>query len=275
LDAPNTPHAALSPWWLLAVVACLAPVGCQAWDEVTSRDFTVKGLFVRPDPMYVLNNSQDGDKRERALYAMREPIRNGGTQKDQDAVITVLTYTAANDQQMLCRQAAVYALRDFKDPRVVEGLKEAYYNASTGSQGFPAETATTLRIQVLSALGSVGNPAAVDFLVMVLREPEVKYPEADRQQYLDLHCAAARALGHFRTKEAVEALVAVLKSKQEPLYVPAHESLIAATGRHLPPDPVAWDDLLQKAKKEGNEIVVEPTFADRVLDILPVNYFWY
>jgi HEAT repeat protein len=270
LDALNTPQRASGGrWFLLAFAACVGAGGCQTWDEVTSRDFTVKGMFSHPDPIYVLNNSQDGDKRERALRSLREPIRNGGTQKDQDAVVTVLVYTASNDPQMLCRQAAVCALRGFKDPRAVEGLKNAYYRA----ESFPPETATTLRIQVLSALGEVADPAAIDLLVKVLHEPEVKFPEADRQQSLDLHIAAARALGHLRTKESVEALVDVLKSNQEALQVPAHEALVAASGRHLPPDPQAWDDLLQKAKKDGTEVVVEPSFTDRVLDVLPVA-FW-
>ncbi len=83
LDAPNTPHPAkvyrIRAAWLLALVACLGPGGCQAWDEVTSRDFTVKEMFSHPDPMWVLNNTQDGDKRPRRSvrsknhYARRHP----------------------------------------------------------------------------------------------------------------------------------------------------------------------------------------------------------
>src|SRR5260370_41387272 len=59
LDAPYKPHpvcvtcraATRRPWWLLAVAACLGLNGCQTWDEVTSRDFTVKTMFAHaPDP---------------------------------------------------------------------------------------------------------------------------------------------------------------------------------------------------------------------------------
>jgi hypothetical protein len=148
-------------------------------------------------------------------------------------------------------------------------LKDAYYRADS----FPPETATTLRIQVLSALGTIGNPAATKLLVTVLQEPEVKGADADRQQSLDVRIAAARALGHFPSKESVETLVAVLKSDQEPLHVPAYESLVAATNRHLPPDPQVWADVLQKADKDGTPLVVEPSLTDKVLDILPVS-FW-
>jgi len=90
---------------------------------------------------------------------------------------------------------------------------------------------------------------------------------------MDEYIAAARALGNFNNVSAAKELVAAMKSDQEALHVPAHESLIAATGRHLPADPKVWDDLLQKTDKDGATLNVEPTFMDRVLDILPVS-FW-
>ena len=121
--------------------------------------------------------------------------------------------------------------------------------------------------------GPIGNPAATDLLVKVLREPEVKGADADRQQSLDVRIAAARALGYFHTKEGVGALVEVLKSDQEPLHVPAYESLVAATNRHLPPDPQVWADVMQQADKDGTPLVVEPSLTDKVLDVLPVS-FW-
>jgi HEAT repeat protein len=234
---------------------------------MTSRDFP-KNLFVREqDPMYVINNSQEGDKRAEAFRRLKEPIRNGGTQQDQDAVVTVLVYAAANDRQALCRQAAIFALREFQDPRAVEGLKEAYYKASN----FQSDSATVIRCLALSAMGNTRNPAAIDLLVKVLREPDVQGAEVDKLQSMDVRIAAARALGNFHTKDAAEALVAALKSDQDPLHMPAYESLVAATGRHLPRDPQVWDDLVRNAGKDGT-LYVEPTFTDRVKEILPTSF---
>jgi hypothetical protein len=271
LDAPNKsrPRKAWNGRWLLIAVACAGVGGCVTWDDVTSREFTIKGMFVHPDPMYVINSSHDGDKRAKAFRSLREPQANGGTEKDQDAVVTVLVYAATNDQQALCRIAAISALRDFKDPQASKGLIEAYYRASS----FPPDSAAVIRLEALSALGNTRNPAAIDLLVKVLREPPVEGPEADKQQKMDERIAAARALGNFKNLVAAKELVVALKSDQEALHVPAHESLIAATGRHLPADPQVWDELLDKAPKDGATLNIEPTMMDRVLDVLPVA-FW-
>ena len=49
--------------------------------------------------------------------ALREPLQNGGAQKDQDVVVNVLTTAAESDRQVVCRMAAISSLRHFKDPR--------------------------------------------------------------------------------------------------------------------------------------------------------------
>ncbi len=282
MDAPNTPRTTgqrfgtIRRRWLLAAAgACLSFSGCaMTMDDLTSREFThhpFQSLFAKPDePMWVINNSQDGDKRARAFKSLREPAQTGGSDQDQEAVVTVLVYAAANDRQALCRTAAICALRDFKDPRAVEGLKEAYYRASS----FAPDSATILRCQALAALGHTRNPAAIDLLVKVLREPAVEGAEVDRQQGMDVRIAAARALGNFRTKESSEALVAALKSDQDALHVPAHESLVAATGRRLPADAQLWDDFVNnRTGRDGSAIAGEQSLGDRLLEILPVN-FW-
>ncbi len=240
MDASNNPQATTTRRrsWLVVAAVCASLGGCVTWDDVTSRDFTIKGMFVQPDPMYVINSTQDGDKRAKAFRSLREPLANNGDQ-------------------------------DFKDPRAAEGLKEAYYRASS----FPPDSATVIRLEALSALGHTRNPVAIDLLVKVLHEPPVEGPEADKQQKMDERIAAARALGNFRNVEAAKELVAAMKSDQEALHVPAHESLIAATGRHLPADPKVWDELLQKTPKDSDTLTVEPTFMDHVLDVLPVS-FW-
>src|SRR5262249_13048324 len=147
----------------------------------------------KPDPLVVLRDSVDGNQRAKALASLREPSQHGGTQEEQEVVVKVLVTAATQDRQPWCRRAALASLAKFRDPRVVDGLRDAYYSAGS----FSPEIATVLRCQALESLGGVGNPAAVDFLVKVLREPPVDGPEQDKQQKTDERMAAARALGHF------------------------------------------------------------------------------
>jgi HEAT repeats/PBS lyase HEAT-like repeat len=225
----------------LAVLAC----GCTSfWDDVTSRDFSVKGMFTKPDPLLVLRDSTDGDKRARALAALREPKQVGGTDVEQDAILNILSTAAATEKQPLCRLAAIQSLGQFKDPRAIKGLTEAFYNASA----FLPETATVIRCEALNALGETGNPAAVELLVRVVREPPAEGTELEKQQTLDVRIAAARALSKFSHYQATEALVRVMQNETDiALRDRAYESLQAATGKKLPPDAKEWDELLHPA----------------------------
>ncbi len=197
MDASNRRRSA-GRGLLTAVLAaaCLGSVGCGTfWDDVTRRDFTFNRLFSHPDPMVVLRDSQDPDDRARALRSLREPLQYGGNQHDQDVVVTVLTTAAMSDRQIVCRLGAISALRHFKDPRAIEGLKEAYYRAGNVNP----ETATILRCQALDALGATGQPNAVELLVKVVKEPPVEGAIEDKQAKMDERIAAARALGASRS----------------------------------------------------------------------------
>jgi HEAT repeat protein len=237
--------------------------GCAGlWDDVTSRDFTVKGLFVKPEPMVVLKESADGDKRARALHALREPKENGGTDADQDAVVKVLTTAASSERQPLCRLAAIQSLAGFKDPRAVEGLKEAFYNASS----FPADTAVVIRCQALAALGETGNAAAIELLARVVREPPSEGSEIEKQQTLDVRTAAARALANFPQRESTEVLVRVMQTEKDvALRDRAHESLEVATGKKLPADAKEWNDLA--APKDDKDLAGDPGKRRKVLGL--------
>jgi HEAT repeat protein len=226
--------------------------GCAGfWDEVTSRDFHVKGLFVKSDPLVVLRDSHDGDKRAKALRALQEPNQNGGTQEEQDAILKILMTAATSERQPLCRLAAIQSLGHFEDPRAVQGLVEAYYAANA----FGPDTSTVIRCQALTSLGHTRNPAAVELLARVVREPPTEGTEQERQQTLDMRIAAARALSNFHEAKGAEALVHVLKSEKDvALRDRAHESLQACTGRELPPDATAWEELIQQ---DGGKAVAE------------------
>jgi hypothetical protein len=233
--------------------------GCAGWwDEVSSRDFHFKDMFKKaPEPMWVIQNSPDGDKKAKAFRALKEPAQNGGSQQEQDKVVKLLAWTAANDPQAICRLAAIDVLSRFRDPRAVEALKEAYYRAdgvstaaSTGRReltpnGFPQDTASVIRTVVLRALGETGNAAAVDLLVKALLEPPVEGNEIEKLQKQDERTAAARSLARFPQYQATEALVSVLRTNPDvAMRHCAGEALVQITGKDLPPDAQAWDDFL-------------------------------
>src|SRR5258708_21968841 len=99
--------------------------GCAGfWADVTSHDFEVSSLFVKPNPLQVLKDSSDGDKRARALRTLREPKQYGGSDQEQDFVVNMLTTAAVAEHQYFCRLAAIQALGHFKDPRAVKGLED-------------------------------------------------------------------------------------------------------------------------------------------------------
>ena len=192
--ATNTAHRWQNECWqrllAAAVLACLGITGCRgALDDFSFKDFEFRTAFTKPDPLVVLRDSTDGDKRAWALGVLTEPKLKGGSDKDQDAVVQILSQAAVSENHILCRLAAIQSLSHFKDPRAVEGLKEAYYRASS----MTPENATVVRCAALTALGRTGSPAALDLLVKVVGEPPVKGDTVAAQQSLDLRIAAARA----------------------------------------------------------------------------------
>jgi HEAT repeat protein len=237
----------LSPFafCLLPFVSCLVACGCAGfWDDVTSRDFSWSGMFTKPNPLLVLRDSSDGDKRAKALRSLHEPKQYGGSDAEQDAIMNILTTAATAEKQPLCRLAAIQSLGHFKDPRGVKGLSDAFYNAGV----FSPETATVIRCQALTALGETGNPAAVELLARVVREPPAEGTDLEKQQTLDVRIAAARALGKFSHYQATEALVRVMQNDRDvALRDRAYESLQTATGKKLPPDGKEWEQLLHQA----------------------------
>jgi hypothetical protein len=244
-------------WAGLFVPLLLAVPGCASfWDDVTSRDFNVKTWFNRPSPLAVLGDKDsDGNLRARALASLREPLPNGGNQKEQDLYVLILTTAATSDKQPLCRLAAIKSLGMFKDPRAVEALARAYYD----DKPFPPETNAVIRQQALTALGETGSPKARDLLVKVVGEPPPAQDttEVEKQQVMDCRLAAVRALGKYSHKDVTETLVKVLQSEKDvAMRDRAHESLVAATGKNLPPDPKKWEEVLHQ-QQEGKP-VAEP-----------------
>jgi HEAT repeat protein len=237
----------------MLALACLAlsQAGCASfWDDVTSRDFTLKGWFYPPDPLVVLRDSTDGDLRAKALLALKEPRANGGTEADQEVVVKILVTAASAEKQPLCRLAAIQTLGHFKDPRAVTGLTDAFYAANLNAA---PDTATVLRCTALNALGETKNPAAVELLARVVKEPPAEGTEVEKQQGLDVRIAAARALGNFSHYQATDSLVTILRTEKDvALRDRAYESLKLATGKDLPPDAQLWQQAIYKTPADGH-----------------------
>jgi hypothetical protein len=250
------------------VMAAWAFSGCAYfWDDVTSRNFNL-GEFIRsPNPFLVLRDSDDGNRRARALRSLEEPKQHEGSDQDQDAVVKILTAAATTERQPLCRLAAIEALGRFHDPRAVHALQEAYFNAgnfpreksaSAATEGVMGSSAVSsplvlqIKCQAIASLGRTGNPEAVAFLVNVLNNPPASKESAEgqRQQMTDERIAAARALGNFKDYKAIEALVQVLKTEKDvALLDRAHDSLEACSGQKLPADMQDWGPVLHPETK--------------------------
>jgi hypothetical protein len=255
--------------WLLGATAfaLLGLGGCAFLDDFSLkniRNFDLSDYRDPPEPLQVVRKSKDGARRARALRCLKEPLLHGGTQEDQDVYVSVLNYSAAHDTQALCRMAAIDTLRQYRDPRAADGLKDAYYRAGR----FNSDVATVLRCQALQALGETKQPAAVETLVRVLREPPAEGPDQDRQHKLDERIAAARALGYFNQYQSTAALVEVLRKDEDvALRGRAHESLVLATGRELPPDATVWAEFLNNPNARDSAPLRSPKIGEKILEL--------
>ena len=74
------PGSRMARHGLLAFTAAAGLAGCATtWDDVTSRDFHVRSMWEHTDPMTVLHESTDGDKRAKASVNSRSRRRMAAT----------------------------------------------------------------------------------------------------------------------------------------------------------------------------------------------------
>lgn len=293
---------------IAAAAASLASAGCGTmWDAVTSRNFrdapfkTVGHAIVPEDPMVVLRADppRSGDDRAKAMHRLKEPIRNGGTQQDQDQIVEMLERAATAEKSPVLRYAAIEALGRFEDERAPRILMVAYQKADgrteqqmkapaavvaiggtsagraptrpgvemaqlAGPSGYAPDTVAALRCRCLESLGGTHRPEAVRFLATVAGAagPDVAQVGADD---VEVRQAAVRGLGRCRQPEAVAALAQVLSSeagKDPALARGAHTGLVRLTGKKLPPDPQKWNEVVQA----GVTIAPQPTWAENVVE---------
>jgi len=243
-----------------------------------------------------------GDERAAAMRRLKEPARNKGTQADQEAILDVLARAATADSSPVLRMEAVSALGRFEDPRAAGILMAAYQNAHgrratdptppkadiiqasagvsagrsptvgpterypiTGPTGYPPEWVSSIRCRAAESLGRTNRPEAAKFLATVAGGAGTDI-EAEGSDDRDIRLAAIRGLGNCRQPEAVVALAQVLTAeaskKDTAIIGRTHEGLVRLTGKKLPPEPQAWNSVVQA----GIVIAPESSWFENAVD---------
>ena len=192
-------------------------------------------------------------------------------------MLNLLATAATTESRYFVRLEAMRKLGEFKDPRAVHALVDAYFKADSlkgNDHTITKGLVSTFRCEVLRGLGSHGQSGtasdeAVELLVKVLSQASVEGPEEDRRLVLDERLVAARALKSYPLTRSTDALVLVLKNdKDVALRDAATDSLQACTGKNLPADYTTWDQYLhQQAPNRGQAIAGEKKkgFMDFIL----------
>jgi HEAT repeat protein len=248
---------------MLAVLA-LSGVGCQRdlWDDFTSRDWRLRDVGKRTDPLSVLRTSEDGDARAKAMAKLKEPILNGGSEQAQNDAVQILSDSATKDTRALCRLAAIDALGRFQDARATAALVQSYHTAGS----FPLDVSNSIRVATMTSLAHKQQPEAVALIVQAATQAQAENTanvqpagfikgavkpsdnaEVEKQLARDVRLSAIRALSQSKSPQATAALIQLLGEKDVAIRDRAHEALQAVTGRKdIPPDQKAWQQVLDK-----------------------------
>ena len=179
----------------------------------------------------------------RKLEALDELRQFAGdlTPADREAWSRTLNRMIAEEAVTPLRVAAVEATQWLPLELVREGLSRAQKDASP-----------TVRVAACEAWGKRDGSVAVEVLAEVLG--------SDTE--LDVQLAAAKALGRFKTPQAVAALGRVLESKDPALQHRAMRSLAQATGVEFGSDVAAWQGYLRgevpAPRRESSSLVRLP-----------------
>jgi HEAT repeats len=245
---------------VLIVCLCTGVSGCaNTWDKVSSNKFRKDPygtMFDRRDALTILRTSVEGDERAAAMRKLTEPAAKGGSQDEQDEVLSILSQAATTDPSPVVRVAAIDALGKFRDPRAVENLVAAYHQ-STGSPpsagkdrnplagpiGFPPDVVSLLKSRSVDSLAQTGRTEAVPMLAEIATGKDEKNP-VDR----DTRIAAVRGLSKLNSSESMLALSRVMgaeKTRDPAIANRAQEGLVALTGQNVGNDPEKWQAVIQ------------------------------
>ncbi len=245
--------SAIDPCRRLGQGVCLAwlvwsCVGCaHFWDDVTNKEVKFTELWTTPDPVTVLRTSTDNSKRARALAALREPGLESSSKAEQDACMTVLQRSALQDNDPLCRLAAIRTLGRFKDPRAVTILDAAF---DAKQNNIEAERNSVIRQQILASLEQTGSPQALNRFILVAKQPAgVREAPSESNAIRDERMTALRALSKFSDPRAQETLIQLLETERDAsLKLRAHESLVKLTEQDIPPEGKLWREYATTGK---------------------------
>jgi hypothetical protein len=243
-------------------------------------DAPIHNMFHADEPTEVLRKNQEADARSKAMLAIKEPKRNGGTDAEQDEMLQLLATAATSDKQPYCRMCALKTLGSWEDPRTAQIILAAYQNAPNESpldkttpetgvvqagrrtrslgpvSSYTADLIITIRCQALESLGKKRTAEGLALLCQVASTPakrDVKSSDLDMltpgnsgQDQQDLRLAAIRALANFKGDiDAAQTLYRVMKSERDAgLKSRAYLSLVEVTGQSYKPDAPEWPPYL-------------------------------
>jgi len=269
---------------LLVAAACLvcpALSGCvNTVDTVTGQKFRgspFKSLWSSEDPMEVLRRESNADARSKAMLKLEEPRKRGGSEQDQAEALKILSETATNDKQVICRLSAIEALGRFEDPQAAPILVAAFRQATGEAPVDPAPVAgveqagrrsrlhsrtvtnftpdniVRLQCSAVESLAKKKTPESLNLLCEIANKPVPKEVRAASLETLlqgdtgqegnDLRLSAVRSLANFRgDAKAAQTLyrVMITEKAEVALKSRAHMSLMEVTGRDYPPDSAEW-----------------------------------
>jgi hypothetical protein len=184
------------------------------WDQVMRIYYWISG----DTPFDAAKNMVDPafpDKRRQAImffskheYGRREPYSKYYAEMartDDHHIVRAMALRAMNRARMREEGALYAAMLEDKHPLV--------------------------RLEAAKALANMPEPTAVAGLVRRLQDPE---------ESMDVRVAAADALRLYKTSEAAQALVRVLRDREFGVAWQARQSLRLMTGKDYRFDPVAW-----------------------------------
>lgn len=259
-----------------------------------------------PVPVLLADPPRTGDDRAAAMRRLKASHLDREGPETREAVLTVLERAATADSSPVLRMEAIGALGRLDDPRAAGILMVAYRNAHgrgesepapppppadpgvvpaggrrtvvreldrfplTGPTGYPPEWVSAIRCRAAESLGRTSTPEAAKFLATIAGGAK-KDTQMEGSEDRDVRLAAVRGLGKCRNPEAVTALAEVLQveatQKDTAVIGRTHEGLVRLTGNRLPPDPAAWNEVVQA----GVVIAPEPSWVENAVE---TAMFW-
>ena len=191
--------------------------------------------FKRRSPQQAAVVALKGDNPDERYQALCE-IAKSKSYKDEWAV-TTLTVIARTDPNASVRALAMRTLGRVGDERVVAPLSEGLNDPNP-----------KVRAEAAYALSRIDFAhIKVDRKIIAKVEHNLK-SVLTSDESVDVRINAAEALGQFKDKSVLFALISALKDKDFAVRFQAEKSLVKLTGRTFYGNPARWLEWLEKTK---------------------------